>query len=248
MRIGRAPSTMSVLIFLLAAAPLATAGTVYDAAADFSLSSNPNGVWSYGASGSTLGSAVTLFTSSTTAWAGTPGISVWQGTEPAFNTLYPLVGKNTTNQTVTTGGGFVPLLAGQLFQHPAPSGAYSVVRFTAPSDGSYALNATFEGRDVRGTTTDVHVLVDNVSIFDGNVNGFGSSSDQAFSGGVMLHKGDTIDFAVGFGSNHTFFSDSTALAATISSAVPEPSSVVLFGFAVLGGLVFRMINGRRSSP
>jgi hypothetical protein len=70
-------------------------------------------------------------------------------------------------------GGFVPYLPGGLHEFPAPSGAYSVVRFTTPADGLYALSTTFEGSDVRGATTDVHVLLDNVSIFDGNVNGFG---------------------------------------------------------------------------
>ena len=41
---------------------LASAGTVYNAAGDFSIASNPNGVWSYGTTGTTLTGPLALFT------------------------------------------------------------------------------------------------------------------------------------------------------------------------------------------
>ena len=52
----------------------ARAGIVYDAAADFSPTNNPNGVWSYGWS-SSLGSTFNLDVSSTTV----DGLDFWEG-------------------------------------------------------------------------------------------------------------------------------------------------------------------------
>lgn len=204
----------------------AAAQVVYNVATDFSLSSNPNGVWSYGTTGTTLTGPLTLFTSSTTAFIDNPNFSAWVGTETAFGNFYPAVAKNTAATNQVGGGGFVPLLPGQLFITPGPSGAYGVSRFTAPAAGLFTLAALFQGRDTRGTSTDVHILHNGVSIFDGIVTGFDTPSNQSFSTQLTLSVGDRLDFAVGFGPNMTFFQDSTALAATLTP-VPEPASLAL---------------------
>jgi hypothetical protein len=67
---------------------------------------------------------------------------------------------------------------------------------------------------VTPTTTDVHVLHNSGTLFDGAVTAFGAG--PRFDSTVVVAAGDTIDFAVGYGSNHTFDCDSTGLGAVIS--------------------------------
>jgi hypothetical protein len=72
-----------------------------------------------------------------------------------------------------------------------------VIRFTAPDAGTFVLATSFTGIDFAGpTTTDVHVLLNGSSIFDGNVDGFGPGSGPSFTTTLTLHAGDTVDFAV----------------------------------------------------
>jgi hypothetical protein len=78
------------------------------------------------------------------------------------------------------------------------------------------LNTTFTGRDnVNGTTTDVHVFHNGSALFNGVVNGFGPGSGPSFATSLTVLPGDTIDFAVGMGSNGSYISDPTGLDATI---------------------------------
>ena len=104
----------------------------------------------------------------------------------------------------------------------------AVVRFTAPASGEFQLNAVFEGREFQGggpaTNTDVHILLDGVALFNGEVSGFGS--DQSFASTLNLNAGDRVDFSVGIGSDGSFLGDTTALDATLA-AVPEPEGLVL---------------------
>lgn len=64
----------------------------------------------------------------------------------------------------------------------------------------------------------------------------GTGDTDTFADTLTLGTGDVVDFAVGFGSNGTFFSDSTGIEATITSqgsvAAPEPGSAAL----ALGGI------------
>jgi hypothetical protein len=181
----------------------------------------------------------------------------WEGTESAFTDHFPSVAKNTAS-TIQTAADEV-LLPGELIMHEAPSqndkfpvggdGAYAVIRFTAPTTGQFSLSAVFEGRETSPTptTTDVHVLLNGVSLFDGAVNGFGPPSDQSFATTLALHTGDRLDFAVGLG-NGSFLGDTTGLDATITNAVPEPSTFTMTGvLATCSGLVFWQ-RKRRSIP
>jgi hypothetical protein len=206
------------------------AGTIYDAAADFSSTNNPNGVWTYGWS-STLGSAFNLDVSR----INDSGIDFWEG---AISTgsppgQFPYVSHNGTSSTITYGG-TVLYNPGQLGMHPGPQGQYSVIRFTAPAAGPYQLASSFAGLDFIGpTTTDVHVLLDGSAIFNGNVDGFGAGSGPSFTTTFTLQKGDTVDFAVGFGTNGTYFNDSTGITATFI-LIPEPTSFVLLSMGLVG--------------
>ena len=137
---------------------------------------------------------------------GIPNWVGWEGTQPMFGDNFPSVGQDTG---ATTGSAFdVILLPGELAEHPAPDGSYAVVRFTAPSSGSFVLNTVFEGREFLGTrpitNTDVHVLLDGVALYNGGIDGFGPSSDQSFAATLNLSAGDRVDFSVRYSSDLTF--------------------------------------------
>lgn len=182
---------------------------VYDVAADFSTNSNPNGVWSYGYA-TVLGGSLILYTDNTS--RSTPDVIGW-----CYNIAYgvPAVFYNRTANTVSIGS---PTLAPyQAVFHPGPNDEYSIYRFTAPAAGNYLLQAAFAGVDTAGTTTDVHVLFNDSSIFDGSVNGFGPGTGPSFSTNLVLQANDRIDFEVGYGNNG-FYNDSTGLQATLISS------------------------------
>jgi hypothetical protein len=251
MRLKRALKLLFVWLLAYTAGPRAFAD-LFDAAKDFSIASNPNGVWSYGTTGTTPNGSFSLFSNVSIGTGSGTGVNGWAGSETAFGGDFPYVVKNTTNMTLTPPN--VVYLPGELVLHPAPDaafggdGAYAVVRFTAPTAGIFSLNAVFEGRAPtnqgfpEGTTTDVHVLLNSVSIFDGAVSGFGPSSDQVFPTTLNLHVGDHLDFAVGIGSDGSFLNDSTGLAAALTSAVPEPSTL---GPTVIGMTALAIAGWRR---
>jgi hypothetical protein len=221
-------------LFLVAA--LARAATLA-AALDFSSTLNPNGSWSYGST-PTLGGTFTLLA------AGTCGpLAGWQGGGSATGSppfIYGGVG--------TCGGG--TLTSGLLDLHPGMSGAYADVRFTNSAAGVFAISGIFEGIDPTPTSTDVHVLLNGVSIFDSAVNNF--LVPNTFNLSRTLNVGDKLDFVVGFGADGSFISDSTGFDATISSvasSVPEPASLeyVLIGFVVAVAFLFRLKKRIRAS-
>jgi hypothetical protein len=144
------------------------------------------------------------------------------------------VANNTTGSPYNLG--FLVLPSDTLDLHPGPNGEYTTVRFMALVASTYSISGLFSGLD--STTTDVHVLLDGVSIFDGNINGLGSTSP--FNLVRTLSSSDTLDFLVGFGSDGNFDFDSTGLSGTLSTQVPEPVSMVLLG----AGLLAMVIRGR----
>jgi hypothetical protein len=226
--------SLALLALVFAGMGTVRAGPIYDAAADFSITNgNPNGVWSYGYLAPDTTTPLNLYTTTHTNYQGGPGWIGWNN-PLVGNGTNPSAWKNTTGVTETVGT--VQLQPGQLVEHPGPSDEEAVVRWTAPASGTYLINVTFTGADVVGTTTDVHVLNEGVSAFDGNVNGFGNSA--SFSETLTLPVNFHIDFEVGFGSDNNFFFDSTGVSAQIStpqiSGVPEPASLTLLGIGAVG--------------
>jgi hypothetical protein len=239
-----------VFVWLCFAVVPASAGPIYDAWADFDTVNNPSqingGAFSYGKTAS-LGSTFTLLGDHLSS-------GPFVGYVFAAGASLPEVIKYTGASTSTTvlPGGTITIQPGQLELHPGTSGQYAVVRFTAPAAGSYAYTAVFNGADSHPTSVDVHVLInsslDNAAFI--NLNGGGNTASLS-SPSVALALGGTIDFAVGMG-NGDFHFDSTGLFATVT-AVPEPSTVALFGtgtmaLTVVGRRRWRTRSGRLNSP
>jgi hypothetical protein len=223
------------LIAVLFVAVLARAAT-FDAALDFSSTLNPNGPWSYGST-PTLGGAFALLA------AGACGpLTGWQGGGSATGSppfIYGGVG--------TCGGG--TLTSGFLDLHPGGSGAYADVRFTNSAAGVFAISGIFQGIDPSPTSTDFHVLLNGLSIFDSAINSF--HVPTAFNLSRTLIVGDKLDFVVGFGADGSFISDSTGFEATISPTapgVPEPASgvLILIGCVVAVACPYRLNKSLRA--
>jgi hypothetical protein len=200
---------------------------IYDAAADFSLTANPAGVWSCGYS-TTLGGAFTL---NGEVYADSSGLYLWRKTGsgqngPAF------VYNPTANPIIITGPSDLAVWNPyQLSSSPGSVGMeYSVLRFTAPGTGQYRVAGAFSSVDrYFGATTDVHVLKNNSSLHDGTV--MGITSVSSFDQVILLNAGDWLDFVVGVGSYGGGW-DSTGLDARVTP-IPEPASMGLFGLGLL---------------
>lgn len=233
------PSVRSTVFYSTTILALHTAGSVQaaviaDFAADFSSSSNPTGLWTYG-SVTTLGSAPTVATLVTNYGPGSE-VNAWS----PFSTSWPTIGLNTSVSPVSFGAGnSITLASGQGILHPGPTGAFANVRYTASATFTGMLDVAFSGVSSAGTTTDAHILLNGVSLLSGNVNGFGAT--QAYHATVSLAPGDVLDFAVGWGTNLDFNDDSTGFVATIST-VPEPGATCLVALGLAGFAATRRRN------
>jgi type IV secretory pathway VirB3-like protein len=184
----------------------------------FSSASNPSGAWSYGHANSDL-SGFTKYTSNGPIDDyGNANLDAWFTTGRDF----PNVTHNHTGTTQEYGGAIQP--SDMLMLHPGADGKKSVLRWAAPSSGTFTIRGRFEGIEQRnrGTTSDVTVLHNTTPLFSSQINGFGERADFAFVRAVAA--GDTIDFAVGYGSNREYRNDSTGLVVDI---VPGGNSGVV---------------------
>lgn len=221
-RLRRLSASFAAVVMALGALALGAATsaaaqvTSWDAAGDFSGVTNPNGAWSYGWSvGRGLGFNLDAVPTNV------KGIDVWNysGTQAE-----PDVFHNGTSNIIDPAG-TNPIPAGGLAFHPGPMGQNAIVRWTAPSTGSYSIDATFTGRDdARGTTTDVAVLSNEITLWSGEVMGYLATQSYA-AGPVNLNAGDTIDFTVGFGTDLSYAYDTTGLSANVSLIDTTPPVV-----------------------
>ena len=225
------------LIVLTAVTALLTAGAahaapIYNAVTDFSLNSNPNGVWSYGYG--TGGSAPTLYDSTTTSCAGITGLSCWYSSAENASNL-PAVGMNVTGAPLSSGTVVIP--DDVLFMHPTAANtgggnAFStMVQFNAPSTADYAFAGSFQADDTHGNPYGVTVSIydGTTELFSSIIKGYGDTVD--FSGTAALAAGGALDFVVS-ANDGDYYYDSTGL--ILSVQVPEPASYAMLGFGMLG--------------
>ncbi|HIJ86238.1 MAG TPA: LamG domain-containing protein [Desulfuromonadales bacterium] len=196
---------------LFGGAAVVQAAQSFDLAKDFAIKKNPNGPWSYGYS-ATRGSAFKLFNTTfdqmiygghMIAWQLPYGDPTFAGAEQPIVKALEAIDQHWSVFTPT----------GTVTMHPGPAGDNSVIRWTAPETATYKIDGAFTGRDINGTTTDVAVLSGNVQIFSENV--FGFNNPYPFTATMPVHKGQTVDFTVGYGGNG-YICDSTGIAATIT--------------------------------
>lgn len=227
------PATAALALFMTLV-PIARAGNVYDAVADYSLSANPNGTWSYLYDQS--GSGPSLMTQ-TGAASGLPDWVFWWNGQQLPDAVY--VTKNTSNSTITH---LTEVLPTNLLNMD-PQSETAITRWTAPSAGVWSMAGLFQGIDVDEHSHSVEILENGTTVFlsPTTISSFGQVVD--FSGTLTLAKGDTLDFIVNTGTTYTDLS--TGFDVTIQSAVPEPSSLVLGVLAILGVGGARWL-GRRS--
>lgn len=210
--------------------PVAQAAT-YDAATEMT-GTNPSGVWQYGRDNHLTAAydfvAFDHFDSS-------PAGLGWN--TPGYQELgAPGIWVNTAGATQ------YGVADGQLALHPGPagggtSGDAAILRFTAPTAGSWLVSAQFLAGD--GGATDAWVVLNGQ--FGSPLASLGNTDlGVAFNQSVLMQAGDTLDFAVG--NAGSFYSDNTPLVLTISS-VPEPGSAVLLLAGLLG--VARLQSRRR---
>jgi hypothetical protein len=126
-----------------------------------------------------------------------------------------MVTKNNTGSTYTyPNAPSVVQPSDVLNLHPGPNNERSIVRWSSPSSGTYAVSGRFEGIDTGGTTTDVLITKNGTTLFTGVLNGYGNQ--LPFSLPVTVTAGDILEFSVGYGANGSYNSDSTGLAVTIT--------------------------------
>jgi hypothetical protein len=220
----------AALVTALALSSAANAMTSFDAAADFSLASNPNGVWSYLYSNTLLPSAQT-----------SGNTEYWWSNQSVPNSI--IVGRAITG---TAASGTVQF--GDSYLTMDPESQTVTVRFTAPSAGAYLISGMFFGADDQtncGNSCAAHPVLITDSV-DGTI--FGPSSissylqSYAFNLNVTLAAGETVDFIAQTGTNGgcAYCNLSTGLQATISET-PLPAALPLFasGLGAIGVLGWR---------
>jgi len=184
---------------------------IYNLAADYSTTNNPNSVWSYGWSVN-RGSQFQLYKQS----GDSSGLMRWYD----GGSDCPSIGYNPTDQIITYST--LQLPPAKLLVHPGPTGENSVIRWTAPVSGIYQIEAVFTGRDIYSTSTDVAILHKSVEIWSGFVNGY--DVPLSVSKTVSVNAGDIIDFTVGYGSEPNYSHDSTGIDVIISDWIINPSN------------------------
>lgn len=191
---------MRVIYLLIAAQSVGTfgtRGTTFNAAADFSQESNQNGAWSYGWYDDVfhLSATVSSYSADTYFMQGNLNGPLGEPTIAKNEGSSALVINNTTT--------YAP---GVMAMHPGRNDQKAALRWTAPEAGTYTIAARFTGLD-RQTSTDISILNGDETIASGEVMGRKDPFD--YFGQVTLQENGVFDFLVGFGSNSSFYYDTT---------------------------------------
>lgn len=185
------PERITKLVLKRLPAPAAP-GSVYDVTFDFSISNeNPNGVWSYGWMPQDFG-AFALYTgkrSRQDAPQERRDFRQWFR-EPASGDWTPAIWRNDSAE-VRSGVG-----DGQVSLHPGRSNEASVLRWTAPADGTYQIEGEFFAGDSG---------VMQVGVRQGASWLWQGVDAGTFSLARTLKAGESLDFAVygGYSSGNT---------------------------------------------
>jgi len=201
-------------MFVAVAAMLLAVGTAqasWSLQNDFSITSNPNGEWSYGHSEN----GFTLYT--------THNSSTW-----STSSNEACIWKNLGSST------YLGVLPGEVALHPALHGEQSIARWTSPLDGSITVTGTFGAGDTGKVDTLIY-LTRGVGAPQLLFSVYDTLNSQPFNLTPLVGDGDRLDFIVGYGTD-SYGSDNTPLSATIT---PEPATLSLLALGGLAVLVRR---------
>ena len=203
------------LLAALLASGVAARAQDYNLGRDFSATSNPGGVWTFGWKATLPGA----FTPVTFVGPGAAdnGVrfycwSIEQFVLPGFY-YYPLT--NTATAVNAWGQGVHPpgtvmYLAGE----EAPQN-FGVIRFTAPSSGSYQVVVRVQhylDGNLAGDT-DFHVHQNGTALLDQFLT---PTEKTGYTNTLTLAAGDTLDFAVGRGADGDLYSSGLEIEAVIT--------------------------------
>ncbi|MHB1459218.1 MAG: carboxypeptidase regulatory-like domain-containing protein, partial [Armatimonadota bacterium] len=203
----------AIVICLVLSSVVASAYT-WDAVANFSGTSNPNGIWSYGYVQDGVFN-LDQYTQSWDTYLGTGRAVNWgPSPSPDYPIGYPVILHNTTGVDFLVWD-VVLAPADRLYMNSNPN-RLNIVKFTVPVTGNYTVNASFKKCEAPAKAG-MAVYSSSYSI------GWTATSDAMAFGEVVsmpaasstLNAGDTISFEVNSGSDNSPASDSVALAATI---------------------------------
>jgi RHS repeat-associated protein len=175
--------------------------TVFDAASDFSLSSNPNGSWEYGSS-TVPGAEFTRLSTKLSEDNNILGLAETNFVYRARSRVTDIFSK-----TIATGNRIdnQQSKADSLTLRIASGGRNGVVQWTAPQAGTYRINGRFEGLGGESfDNADVNILLNNntaAPLASGAV--FGRGSQLRFSVTRVLSAGERLQFTVGYSGRNT---------------------------------------------
>lgn len=196
-------------------------------AGDYSVVSNPNGDWVYGR---TNDLAVSTLTTMNVRWAAGWYLGNVGHGGPSVHDVVP---------NVQTAGVLVWSDTGPFLWAKDNSNGYPVIRWTAPTSGTFSIIGEFEGADSRGVNNQVYVVINGTTAFSDAVTSTGDLAPFSLTN-VNLTAGDHVDFLL----TNTGGDTETGWTRVNASIVPEPSTALLVGI----GLALVSVHTRRAMP
>jgi hypothetical protein len=241
---------VAVLICSAASVAPCYAGTVYDLTADWSDTSNPNGVWTYRGDGNALPNNVANWANETgqNAWA----VSATTGFLPAWMKATAIV----TNGTAINGTAI-----GDIVTHTydsangAPGYDPSNVIWTAPSAGVVDIaGKLWQARNLSGRNQHWELFVNGVDsglggdFTGGTATPFTKASPATFSDpGVSVFGGEVVELRI---TTTAGFGDFVGVGETLNftpRTIPEPATLTLLGIGLVGICGYGWLRRRQSA-